>query len=308
MPGCGHKRAIKCSDNPALSRCHTPCLKLCSNGLHGCPLECFHCFTRGCSPCTVNLIKKMPECGHEQTMACHKDPIYELCYNHCSKSCPEGHSCQKLCHEPCGDCVVHVERMMPICGHKQKMRCFVTPSEHNCRRKCNKVYVCGHFCPKKCHEPCDIDCTEEVVKSLPKCGHKESMACHHSPALFHCTSPCEKCLSCGHFCKQECGSECDLTKCVEIVQHKLPCGHTASIQCKDKFTSLTCREICRKRLPCGHECRNKCSESCVELCHVHVNTTCINFAENLKTTPEGDRLRMSPGLKTESRAQITVMN
>ena len=282
MPNCGHKQKIKCCDNPARCKCHTPCLKLCSNGLHECPFECFQCFSRGCSPCRFPVDKEMPHCGHKQTMPCFSNPNEELCHNLCNKVCPEGHPCQKQCHEPCGDCLIDVERVMPDCGHKQKMKCYVKPSEHKCRRKCKRVYDCGHFCPKKCHEPCDINCSVQVEKVLPHCGHKATMECYRLAISFHCTEPCKKLLSCDHLCKQECGSVCDVLKCMEMVQRKLPCDHIAMMPCSNKGSDHICREICRKILPCGHKCRNKCTEPCVEVCSISVMTMCAKGLHKIK--------------------------
>ena len=256
VPNCGHMQYMPCSQDPHSHKCEVPCLRSCSDG-HLCFLKCFQCHPEKCAPCNVQVIKTIPQCGHRQSMACHKNPSNQACST-------------------------KVEKIMPFCGHRQEMNCSVMVTEHNCQEQCRRIYECNHQCPKLCYEPCDSECNAFVTKVLPQCGHEVKMKCSHLPSSFHCTKPCERALSCGHQCRQKCGSECDSSKCEEVVPYELPCGHTIDrdVLCKErshinvKSEMRLCKGACKKILPCGHNCKKKCSESCCTACNVLVSTTC----------------------------------
>ena len=255
VPNCGHMQYMPCSQDPHSHKCKVPCLRSCSDG-HFCPLKCFQCHPEKCAPCNVQVVKTIPQCGHQQSMACHKNPSNQAC-------------------------LTKVEKIMPFCGHRQEMNCSVMVTEHNCQEQCRRVYECNHQCPKLCYEPCDSECNALVTKVLPQCGHEVRIKCLHLPSSFHCTKPCERALSCGHQCRQKCGSECDSSKCEEVIPYELPCGHTIDrdVLCKErlhiniKLEMRLCKGACKKILPCGHNCKKKCSESCTA-CNVLVSTTC----------------------------------
>ena len=230
-------------------------------------------------------------CGHSCTKICHvfdKEHTKFLCMKACRETCPFNHTCKSLCHQKCPPCNENVERIMPRCGHTQKMKCSEDPREISCREivvktmpfcgheqempcsfnpavafcqaPCSKSCELGHPCQRKCHEDCQ-DCLVEVEKVIPGCQHKQMVPCHLPPNEFHCRAPCPKRhADCLHLCERMCFEPC--RECRVIVQKTLPkCGHSQRVMCfKDPDPALCveeCKKICPNKL---HVLRKRCNE------------------------------------------------
>ena len=72
--------------------------------------------TGGClRPCKEPL-----SCGHICPYKCHSDdPDHRtiLCNQNCLRLCPQGHPCNKLCSETCGNCQHPIFDVTLPCGH-----------------------------------------------------------------------------------------------------------------------------------------------------------------------------------------------
>ena len=275
IPSCGHKLQMYCHNNPSYVRCTNPCSRLCSNNEHVCPLLCWET----CAPCQVMVERTMPICQHVQLMKCYKNVSRQKCRHQCEKTCPSGHPCIKECWEDCGLCKVVMNKKMPKCSHHQSMECHIDPMSFSCQGKCEKEYsLCGHRCPKKCHEVCDMLCPVIETKQLPSCNHFVKMSCGKDPSDYKCDKPCERKLDCGHQCKQKCGDNCCTSLCEKELIVELLCGHRMNVLCKDthrlKGLEFLCNEHCLKQLECGHKCYSKCCEPCTEICKAKIKYMC----------------------------------
>ena len=222
----------------------------------------------GClRPCQVRL-----PCGHSCRFTCHpKDPDHKeyLCKEDCPrtiKGC--SHPCPKLCYQECEtDCPEFVEKILPSCGHRKKVRCGQDVSRVKCELRCEKILLkCGHRCQARCGERCTAKCQETVKRRDWPCGHEVSIACSATPS--DCTVRCEVTLECGHSCTGTCG-ECRMgrvhKRCQKKCRRVLVCSHV-------------CQASCTKCPPCSAKCENRCThnhctKACGELC-VPCNMKC----------------------------------
>ena len=154
----------------------------------------------GCTvPCATRL-----ECGHVCDMVCHPtDPEHKeyKCNKPCAKTlCTRNHKCRRRCYQECGPCMELVTKILPLCGHTQKVPCFKDPSKEKCLSPCLKILPrCGHRCANLCSEECSVKCTAKTKKSWP-CGHENETECHVNPLLTPCEAPCGVTLNCEHPC------------------------------------------------------------------------------------------------------------
>ena len=239
MPRCGHIQRMKCSNDP--------------NEL----------------ACSQMVVKTIPDCGHEQEMACSDNPAFFYCQAPCSKSCKEGHPCQKKCHEDCKECLVEIEKEIPGCRHKQMVPCHISPDRFNCRGPCPKCHAgCLHPCERLCWEPCG-DCKVFVVKTLPDCGHFQTVMCYRDPNPAECIKECEKmCPIDLHVLRKRCNE--GWPQCTELVPKTVPkCGHIIVAKCYKDPNPAECIEECEKMCPINlHVLRKRCNEGwpqCMEL-------------------------------------------
>ncbi|KAG9479348.1 hypothetical protein GDO78_012817 [Eleutherodactylus coqui] len=220
----------------------------------------------GCKiPCQYRL-----NCGHVCPLLCHPyDQQHEklVCKKPCPKlACDYGHTCKKLCSDPCGKCEELVPKEIPLCGHMQDIPCSMEAENFCCKEPCIKTLHCGHRCVRWCGQNCTKNCPEKVTISL-KCGHTVKTLCHmkSEAELFgtrlKCHVKCEEPLDCGHNCPGSCSS------CGERGFH-FPCAKTCNIplycshNCDEKCgTDCFCIRSCEKS--CFHgKCTLKCSEPC----------------------------------------------
>ncbi|XP_078092539.1 NFX1-type zinc finger-containing protein 1 isoform X1 [Mustelus asterias] len=195
----------------------------------------------GCSlPCEYRL-----DCGHVCTRACHPYDMEHKkfnCLKPCQKVlCNDGHGCAKSCFERCGKCQVKVDKVIPQCGHLQKVPCFKNPEDFVCKEPCSKILHCGHKCAAACGEEC-ATCAIKVSITL-KCDHVQEVECYIKEAakISQCVPCKEKCtmhLECGHSCPGSCH------RCYEGRFHE------------------SCKQPCRRLLICSHECLEPCTNQC----------------------------------------------
>ncbi|XP_067904238.1 NFX1-type zinc finger-containing protein 1 [Heterodontus francisci] len=195
----------------------------------------------GCSlPCEYRL-----DCGHVCTRACHPYDMEHKkfnCLKPCQKVlCDDGHRCAKSCYEKCGKCLVKVDKVIPQCGHLQKVPCSQNPEDFVCKEPCTKILRCGHKCAAACGKDCAL-CTIKVSISL-KCDHVQEVDCYIKEAAkigrcVPCKEKCKTLLDCGHNCPGSCH------RCYEGRFHE------------------SCKQPCRRLLICSHECLEPCTNQC----------------------------------------------
>ena len=207
-------------------------------------------------------------CGHVCAKKCHPtDRMHQkyVCQKPCVKIlCENGHRCLKRCFEECGKCQYLVEKVVPSCGHSQKMLCHIEPEDFACQKPCTKI-LCenGHQCLKSCYQECG-KCQYIVEKTVPSCGHLQKMRCYVEPDEIRCQTPCTKVLPCEHMCQEVCGRPCT-TECKVIVKERpWPCGHLLTVACHHNPDNFLCNFTMERILPCGHTVTATCSEDLTE--------------------------------------------
>ncbi|GLH02045.1 Regulator of nonsense transcripts 1 homolog [Gryllus bimaculatus] len=224
----------------------------------------------GCSLlCEVQL-----QCGHQCESVCHvnnREHKEYKCYKKCERvpqDCEFQHLCRKLCYEPCGNCEILVERILP-CGHVKTLPCYVNIKEYRCQEKVEvELPNCQHKVTKPCYRdiatyPCSVPCPDR----LP-CGHSCTLKCHVMVDPDHleykCCKPCPKTnagCTMNHQCTKRCFEECGL--CNYEVEKNLPnCNHVQRMNCCKDPSTFQCPKKCTKTMMCGHACPRKCYEDC----------------------------------------------
>ncbi|KAH9499460.1 NFX1-type zinc finger-containing protein 1 [Bulinus truncatus] len=197
------------------------------------------------------------ECGHSCKRICHADDSdhkKNKCGEKCQQLCDK---CQQSCNgsHKCGEhdvCRLKVNKRIPICGHMQRVPCFVEPNQFECLAQCEAQLPCGHPCKKKCgklHYHEEEDCTHKIEVTPKFCAHGIfSIECWKSTEddSYLCPHPCGLLLECEHPCQGTCG------KCLNGRLH------------------INCLQKCKKILICGHECKDKCNSCppCMQPCDV----------------------------------------
>ena len=260
---CGHRCRRRChiidSDHKEY-KCKQSCPKLCKNGEHPCKALCYE----DCPPCNEVVSKTIPLCGHEQLMFCYQPPDDQQCLSPCPKLCANNlHQCPLKCSEICKPCSNVVVRIIPTCGHKQKMRCHSDPQRIKCVHRCTKVCSNNHPCQKRCWKDCGL-CEVIVGKIMSRCKHLQYMPCHLDPSKYECQERCSKIYdNCGHHCPKLCYEQCDIL--CQLPQMKVvpKCNHVERIPCYMDPRLWNCTKPCERKLCCGHMCKSLCGEVCL---------------------------------------------
>jgi hypothetical protein len=228
----------------------------------------------GCAqPCGSRL-----ECGHACPENCHSlqqlNHAFMPCTKPCNKTCDNGHKCRKKCFEPCR-CSELMEKLIPKCGHVEKVACDTSPEDHVCKVKCVKQLPCGHECGRYCGKPCTQNCMAQVDVTLP-CGHKHVVTCCKQSQPVVCDAACECSLACKHPCPGTCGT-CFQGRlhvpCQQKCDRMLVCGHVCRAACSD---CPPCERPCMRR--CTHSrCERPCWEDCVP-CREPCGWRCEHYA------------------------------
>uniref|UniRef100_UPI00398E6CFF NFX1-type zinc finger-containing protein 1-like n=1 Tax=Pristiophorus japonicus TaxID=55135 RepID=UPI00398E6CFF len=225
------------------------------------------------SECQVTVTKVIPQCGHEQQIACSLPPEMFRCLEPCGKTIDCGHQCMRQCGETCTVKCPALVTVMSRCSHKRRVPCHLrneaelTDEAAPCRAPCKARLACGHSCAAACFE-----CA----------GGRLHMACG---------SPCGKALVCSHTCDGCCAAECP--PCARACQNRCPhgkcpkscgelctpCGEPCKWACPHYRCTRLCHEPCDRTpcdrpcdraLPCGHPCIGLCGELCPSKCrHCH---------------------------------------
>ena len=251
-------------------QCGKLCFKCCSNE-HQCKEVCH--YPRRCPKCPEVMLKTVPQCGHEQPMACSVDPATFSCSVKCEKVLQCGHNCSNQCGQVCAvKCKVKCIKCLP-CKHEKRMACHRDPTGAECNNNCEKVLECGHPCTKKCKEKCQ--CNNEIVIQLP-CKHMKRVLCHFKHETFQCLERCRRTLNCGHDCPDICHEDCRVDRCKVNVIKELSCGHQQSVPCNLDPKGVFCYNPCQRQLDCGHKCPSVCGRLCQEVqCEELCQTKCV---------------------------------
>ncbi|XP_077298367.1 NFX1-type zinc finger-containing protein 1-like [Arctopsyche grandis] len=269
--GCGHMNKIMCSVNPNHVQCRIEVLHTFPQCLHEVKLLCYN--ARDKPQCPIKCIDRLP-CGHACTELCHKDDDPEHLEYECkascgrkNKSCVGDHSCKRLCYQECDLCTILVQKKRKDCSHSDKVQCNMDVNSVRCEKNCVRKMRCGHFCKKKCFEPC-TDCGV-MVKKQRSCGHIITTECSTNVEQIKCTQRCKLRLECGHRCRDECMEPCNVKSCNEKITNpfKSICGHIFQIPCCDSDLAhnggLLTMEYCTQ--PCGtilKDCEHICQGTC----------------------------------------------
>ncbi|XP_034245778.1 NFX1-type zinc finger-containing protein 1-like [Thrips palmi] len=303
---CGHVNKVPCNSEVETFRCQRKCPKTLPCG-HKCSKTC----SEACEPCTVQVSKALPGCGHTQRMACGQSPdLFKDCKEPCQRNLPCGHPCELQCAKDCssGRCRQEVPFPgTPACGHTIIVPCHrkndLAPNSSDllalCRQPCRALLKpCDHQCGGSCgeclqgrlHQPCKSKCERQLL-----CGHVCKEACPMS--CPPCTQPCE--LKCEHSaCNHRCGEPC--ARCQEPCSRR--CAHgQCPRRCGDPCT-FECKEACLGKVEdCGHDCIGLCGDPCVcKECNLEEVTTIFFGPED----EEDARFVMLPDCKhiVESRS------
>ncbi|KAL8616355.1 hypothetical protein ACOMHN_032209 [Nucella lapillus] len=247
--------------------CRKKCQRVTCQQGHPCLKKCF----QDCGECEYKVTKKVPMCGHQAEMRCHRDPHLWDCRERCEGKLPCGHQCTGVCSD-CRKkrshvlkCTEVVDRVWP-CGHLVQEACHFTPDLLPCKKPCEATLSCTHTCQGTCGTcwagRVHVPCKEKCGRALPGCGHKCPLLCGTT------------CLPCT---MKSCGAACQHSAC------KLPCGTPCQLcteqcpwkSCKHQECSSLCHDPCspcgqpcpKKLLNCGteehpHRCRGLCGEKC----------------------------------------------
>ena len=311
-PRCGHLQNTYCYINPSLCECHYPCERTCRtnpSNPHSCKKLCY----LPCGDCTEYVVKILPQCGHQQLVACHRDPSTHTCQANCEKKLPCGHPCTNKCGESCtSTCAVEVSKKFTNCAHTIVVSCSTSIDKVYCQEKVHRELPCGHSTFMKCSKSVNnFKCKTQVevrlncghmfkgkcyqqnekctvlTEKIQKCGHKMKLPCHDSLPT-NCTVKCTVKLLCGHQCTGNC------TECYEGRMHKactfqmfpLPCGHATKESCSSlvfPVCDYKCEYSCAHRKVCTHNCSqpcNPCREHCSWICpHYKCSKKCHQICD-----------------------------
>ena len=245
------------------------------------------------------------QCGHICRKYCHildrEHEVYK-CLKPCAKVNNCGHQCQKKCFDECEPCEQLVKKEVPMCGHKELMKCHFDPAGWFCKSNCNALLPCGHECARRCGDCVKSDqhrqlCERKTERKWP-CGHIVTTKCCNGPDIIPCPQPCGIDLNCKHTCGGTCGEclEGRLHKsCTSTCNKILPCGHHCSHNCSEICPPCNrpCDWICLHGVKCKNKCYeecHKCVENCALKCkHKRCGKTCHEECENAKCDEPCDR-------------------
>ena len=284
--GCEHTKSVRCHTEIAHLRCEETVSKDIPRCGHTQLVPCF--MQPKAFKCKEKVEKDMTPCGHKQWMMCHEDPrqnecdtivpkafslcghIQELpcyvnislqkCKSQCDEHCSNQHQCEEICHHgrPCPPCRIKIEKVLPKCGHQQRVYCGEDPSVVKCMSKCEKTCSRGHPCKLLCYETCR-SCSKEIEYTPPTCDHVNTIQCCELER-YVCTMHTSKQLPCGHYKKIPCSLDPRNVICSELVtQIFKSCRHEVEMECGENIEEILCTEIVDKELRCGHIQEAECN-------------------------------------------------
>ncbi|KAI1100416.1 P-loop containing nucleoside triphosphate hydrolase protein [Jackrogersella minutella] len=244
----------------------------------------------------IDILRNNGNIGNKLPLQCprHKDQCIEISNLHdFARLSPEG-GCTNQCLQQLD------------CGHTCLSKCHAEPLHKTvqCQGPCLRLKeACGHGCPNRCGEPCEIVCTtilkgerltlpcghvltsprcwqvktpfevkcrQRVEKMVPGCHHRVKVPCHENvfQKSFICTATCDTSLLCGHSCRDVC-KVCRTRDVTTILsENHRPCTAVCG------RSHGTCRHSCVKQChpgedcpPCRRTCDMQCSHSkCPRVC------------------------------------------
>ena len=244
IPKCNHIQHIPCYMEPEEFKCTEKCNKTCSRD-HPCKLTC----SEVCK--CLEMKTKILICGHKVTLYCFENYAVPDCTASCNITCTTNahnpHKCTKRCSDNCGRCEAMVEVILPWCGHKQKVPCYM---QHDL----NSFAV-------------TISCTEMITATFPTCGHTAEIPCGKNIVDHSCHVLVTIKLSCGHNKDIECNKTQGVNKdvltsetCnVKVTKYFQLCRHVTELPCCNSHLT-ECPVKCNTVLLCGHKCSGTCHE------------------------------------------------
>ena len=258
-PKCGHLLSVHCHIDILHYDCEYPCKKVCSTNPSS-PHKCEKLCCLPCGNCMTPVLKVLPQCGHEDLVACHLNPRCHTCHKPCNRKLPCSHPCANKCGMPCTVfCSVTVKKTFPGCGHSITLPCGMDINNKSCETSIEKLFPsCKHSIVVQCSISIDeVLCCKQVHRTLP-CGHGTFMQCSQDPVKIKCKSHITKIMECGHTFEGKCFKSNN--KCTKLSEKTFPvCGHKIKLPC---FESLPpkCTAKCTTYLLCGHRCTGNCIE------------------------------------------------
>lgn len=131
----------------------------------------------------------------------------------------------KLDHPESIACSEVVEKQLPSCEHKARMKCSVDPAQVPCKASCNGYLQC-----------CDKQCQSECGRCQDHNPGGQGVGTGITTRTKHAHHPCTKPLYCQHLCGGDCSK-----------------GHDCS--------NVTCQKPCRQKCQ-HHRCKLWCSVPC----------------------------------------------
>ena len=230
--------------------CNSTCDKTLNCTIHNCKINCH---SGDCPSCDEKMEKRC-FCEKENLeVDCTLDNRQSQQFS-CGKICDKllsckNHKCREICHSlPCSICPFSPDVVTSCPCGKQAIvvgeRTSCLDEILTCKGVCNKMLMCRHVCPSKCHNgPCPPCNKTTNVKC--RCGNMDSkVKCKTLTTRADdilCKKRCTKLRSCAkHKCNQEC--------CIDI--------------------DHICPIVCSKTLSCGkHRCDKPCHKGQCKPCH-----------------------------------------
>ena len=304
---CGHTCELPCSMPPDEYKCQVSCERFCDQG-HKCVKICHET----CGDCPVNVVKRLPQCGHDQEVPCSMKAENVMCRQRCQIKLACGHQCNKKCGDPehtkPSECISEVKKSLK-CGHKAETLCRIDVSEVNCRKIVFVKFECGHAHSSRCHESKEIICNKLEMRLLT-CGHTAEVQCSMVRSYL-CDEKVTKTLSCGHEIETLCSESEENLKCRTLVKVKVckknheniipcyrvreaaskPCTKSVTVDCKlnkkhafavkcsrSSDSNIPCPCKCKTPKLCGHECDGFCRDCSDNAAHLMcIQTSKVNL-------------------------------
>ncbi|KAI5866959.1 hypothetical protein GGS23DRAFT_552891 [Durotheca rogersii] len=295
--------------------CHEVCGDLLPCGEHECHQECHSGL---CGSCEVLVFSRCYCGRESKSIPCDRRGDKLESYNYAQIRAVEGEpesddlpeswfwgsfGCETVCGRPF-DCQKHLCRRGCHPQDESPARCPFSPDlvTHcpcgktplvevsdrprtscedpipNCKKLCNKQFLCGHFCQETCHTgPCKT-CLQKMEITC-RCGRTKGFSVCHQGVISapQCMRICRAQLNCG---RHEHGEHCcpGEKKAAERVAAKRK-NRNAILANDEVEAEHICTRTCGRELKCGrHQCQQLCHRgpcsSCPEAIFEEISCNC----------------------------------